>query len=66
MSKDDEINIQQILLANLYQVQTRFYEDENGVRHYHYSQDIADYFKKAYDDYTKIIWEKHECNTKSN
>ncbi len=66
MTKEDEISIQRILLANLHQVQTKFYEDENGVRHYQYSQDIADYFLKAYDDYTKIIWKKHERNTKSN
>lgn len=67
MSEEDEITIQRILLANLAQVQTKFFEDQNGARHYQYSQDIADYFKKTYDDYTKIIWEKHnERNTKSN
>jgi hypothetical protein len=66
MSEDDEIKIQQILLGNLAQVQTKFFEDEHGNRHYLYSQDIADYFQKAYDDYTKIIWEKHERNIKSN
>lgn len=62
MTKDDEIQIQRILLANLQQAQCTF--DEN--RNYVYSQAVADYFLEVYDKYTEEIWKKHESNSKSN
>ena len=55
MTKDDEIAIQRIFLSNLQLAQCKV--DDQG--RYVYSQEVADYFLKQYDDYTEIIWKKH-------
>jgi hypothetical protein len=61
MTEKDEISIQRILLGNLQQAQCSF--DEYG--NYVYSQAVADYFLKEYDDYTEKIWKnKNESLSK--
>lgn len=54
MTKEDEIAIQRIYIGNLQLVQCKF--DEKG---YVYSQEVADYFLKQYEDYTEKIWKKY-------
>lgn len=54
MTKKDRIDIQRILLGNLQQAQCTF----NGNHEYVYSQEVADYFKKQYDDFTEMVWKE--------
>jgi len=64
MSEEDEIIIQRLLMGNVQHVQCTTTEDEFGNRVYVYSQDVADFFQKAYEEYTEKIWEKHQRNKK--